>query len=484
MSGHEMMDSNNSNSNSNSNSSPEDGELSSDSSPSPERPVYCICRKSDTNRFMIGCDECEDWFHGDCISITAEYANRIAHFYCLTCREKNPDLQIVFKKQPSSRKKPLEPVNESKRSYEEDDSDYEPQKKQKRVRYSESEDEDFEERKPKQVKKQSAAKSRNRARSGKGATKRKAASDRNSKRKVESSTGGSRRNRRSKDQVEEKERPKQCYGPDCCNAAVKGSKYCCDACGLKLAANRIFEILPVRIRQWQKSPSIADDLNRSALEKVHSEQTDARNRLNKLNEEQEELERLIEKSRDTQPYTAEEEEELEAEMADSDADLNMFCVTCGHEVPNRVALRHMERCFARYEAQSSLGSFYKTKIDNLFCDVYNSHQKTYCKRLRVLCPEHTKEVKIGDQEVCGFPLVTNVFEETGTFCRYLKKKCNKHFSWEKIRRALIDMERVQQWLRVDDLYEKEQRLRYAIESRGGVLSLMLHQTLSPDDQPT
>ena len=33
-------------------------------------------------------------------------------------------------------------------------------------------------------------------------------------------------------------------------------------------------------------------------------------------------------------------------------------------------------------------------FSNLFCDFYNSQQGTYCKRLRVLCPEHTKEPKV------------------------------------------------------------------------------------------
>ncbi len=32
---------------------------------------------------------------------------------------------------------------------------------------------------------------------------------------------------------------------------------------------------------------------------------------------------------------------------------------------------------------------------NIFCDKFDSSQKTYCKRLRVLCPEHTKEPKVG-----------------------------------------------------------------------------------------
>ena len=40
---------------------------------------------------------------------------------------------------------------------------------------------------------------------------------------------------------------------------------------------------------------------------------------------------------------------------------------------------------------------------NIFCDKYDSSQKTYCKRLKVLCPEHTKEPKVsrGVSVACG-----------------------------------------------------------------------------------
>ncbi|KAM4692619.1 death-inducer obliterator 1 [Rhinophrynus dorsalis] len=31
--------------------------------------LYCICRQRHNNRFMICCDRCEEWFHGDCVGI-------------------------------------------------------------------------------------------------------------------------------------------------------------------------------------------------------------------------------------------------------------------------------------------------------------------------------------------------------------------------------------------------------------------------------
>ena len=112
----------------------------------------------------------------------------------------------------------------------------------------------------------------------------------------------------------------------------------------------------------------------------------------------------------------------------------------------------------------------------MFCDFYNPASKTYCKRLRVLCPEHCKDPKVSDGDVCGCPLVRNVFEITGEFCRAPKKSCFKHYAWEKIRRAEIDLERVRQWLKMDELIENERQIRQAMASRAGLLGLLLHQS--------
>jgi len=51
-------------------------------------------------------------------------------------------------------------------------------------------------------------------------------------------------------------------------------------------------------------------------------------------------------------------------------------------------------------------------------------------------------VQVPADEVCGCPLVRDVFEPTGEYCRVSKRKCNKHYCWEKLRRAEVDLERV------------------------------------------
>ncbi|MEQ2273916.1 CXXC-type zinc finger protein 1a [Sparus aurata] len=126
---------------------------------------------------------------------------------------------------------------------------------------------------------------------------------------------------------------------------------------------------------------------------------------------------------------------------------------------------------------------YPTRIEGatrLFCDVYNPQSKTYCKRLQVLCPEHSRDPKVPADEVCGCPLVKDVFEPTGEFCRVSKRKCNKHYCWEKLRRAEVDLERVRVWYKLDELFEQERNLRTAMTNRAGLLALMLHQTIQHD----
>ncbi|KAI5814760.1 hypothetical protein BZA77DRAFT_318013 [Pyronema omphalodes] len=49
------------------------------------RELYCICRKPDTGKWMIGCDGCEDWYHGECVDIKEEDADLIDKYYCQYC---------------------------------------------------------------------------------------------------------------------------------------------------------------------------------------------------------------------------------------------------------------------------------------------------------------------------------------------------------------------------------------------------------------
>ncbi|KAI9313634.1 hypothetical protein BX666DRAFT_1863994 [Dichotomocladium elegans] len=48
--------------------------------------LYCICRKPyDVPRFMIACDRCDQWFHGECIGISEREGEFIDLYFCGEC---------------------------------------------------------------------------------------------------------------------------------------------------------------------------------------------------------------------------------------------------------------------------------------------------------------------------------------------------------------------------------------------------------------
>jgi len=608
---------------------------------SEEEEIYCICRSSDVSRFMIGCDHCEEWYHGDCIQVTARDSKYIKKFYCKECRDKNPHLKVVYKTKYADRfadnkdsaakedKKDEikeKKVKEKKKSKDKDrdrsrsrdrhkhkdkkhkkDKDREKTKDKDKERksdkekqkerpskadkkepkskpiISDSDDDDFvviveksaeakkkdrEEEQQLQKKREqqqqlerqkTLEKERAKLREEKRKEKERereaeieAERKRNEERKKEKERSLSTENRTSRpggesvdinprkvlqakniennskyssedewkpqnslpapaasnnasgkhkrkpfkdgafnkrkrawrpsyDSSDEEEthdlRPRQCYGMDCVNCARVGSKYCSDQCGLNVASRRIYETLPARIQEWNMTSCAAEQKNRKELDIIREDIQKTKQRLEELDKQTGSLEETIARGKMMTiiEHKSEDSSDEEDELKTSGA---VNCISCGKDVPSRTAIRHMETCFNKFESQTSFGSMYKTKIEGyqMFCDYYNPQTETYCKRLRVICPEHTKDHKLSDTEVCGFPLTKDVFKETGEFCRLSRKECNDHYCWEKLKRAELDMDRVRQWLKLDELLEKERQEKEAMSRRAGVLNLLLHST--------
>ncbi|XP_056590874.1 CXXC-type zinc finger protein 1b [Triplophysa dalaica] len=530
-------------------------------------PLYCICRKPDINCFMIGCDHCNEWFHGHCINVTEKMAKAIREWYCHQCKEMDPSLEIRYRKK--NRDKNVDSESYDKRSstpeYKIDkrrgskvkrsarmcgecepctrtedcghcdfckdmkkfggpnkirqkcrlrqcvvrarkmlrvrDEEFSLRERRDNImhrgrRYLDDYDEndmdsyehyrdrtawasdDDEEPLYSPVPRKKAIKVKHVKRRDKKFDKKKESRRHKQKQKH-------RDRLRHSERGDGRDRGNfwQCLGPNCIECARPNSKYCSEDCGMKLAANRIYEILPQRIQQWQQSPCIAEEQGKKQLERIRREQQAARMRLAEMERRFHELEGIIAKAKQQLVQQDEDVNETESE----DTDLQIFCVSCSHPINPKVALRHMERCYAKYESQTSFGSIFPTRIEGatrLFCDVYNPQSKTYCKRLQVLCPEHSRDPKVTVDEVCGCPLVRNVFEPTGEYCRVSKRKCNKHYCWEKLRRAEVDLERVRVWYKLDELFEQERNVRTAMTNRAGLLALMLHQTIQHDPLTT
>ncbi|KAF2680391.1 hypothetical protein K458DRAFT_373683 [Lentithecium fluviatile CBS 122367] len=55
---------------------------------SDDNTLYCICRKPDNHKWMIGCDGgCEDWFHGSCVNMNQADEDLVDKFICPNCEE-------------------------------------------------------------------------------------------------------------------------------------------------------------------------------------------------------------------------------------------------------------------------------------------------------------------------------------------------------------------------------------------------------------
>jgi len=272
--------------------------------------------------------------------------------------------------------------------------------------------------------------------------------------------------------------PRQCYGLECCSAARAGSKYCSDQCGIQLATFRIYQTLPERIREWNQTPCRSSETNQRELARIRGALDTARGALEETDRQVVELEAAITRSRGLQAPEAQAGDSSEEE--DEQRGGQVPCVSCGKDVPSKTAIRHMETCFNKFESQTSYGSLHKTMIEGyqMVCDYYNPDTQTFCKRLRVICPEHTKDRVVGDTDLCGAPLVKNLFNQTGEVCRALKKDCSAHYCWEKLRRAELDLDRVRQWVKLDELMEQERSEKELLSRRAGVLNLMLHSTFN------
>uniref|UniRef100_A0AAQ4P7F4 CXXC-type zinc finger protein 1 n=1 Tax=Gasterosteus aculeatus aculeatus TaxID=481459 RepID=A0AAQ4P7F4_GASAC len=509
----------------------------------PKGPLYCVCRKPEINCFMIGCDCCTEWFHGRCVGVSEKAAKSIRVWFCPLCRDAS--LEIKYRLKKTMEEKELETGDGRSTPNARIDNRRGSQIKRSARMCGEcdaclrTEDcalcdfcKDMKKfggpNKIRQKCRQRQCEVRARVslrftdiiylntlylyvcmqrllpplffmtgpRNISDSLRKKAVKVKHVRR-PEKKTEKKAKPRRHKAKQRHKERVRhserggeggtkevgvamrQCLGPGCVVPTRTNSKYCSDDCGMKLAANRIYEILPQRIQQWQQSPCVAEEMGRRQLERIRKEQQASRLRLTMMEKRFHELEGIIANAKQQQVQQHEEVTEGDGE----DTDHQVFCVSCSHPVNPKVALRHMERCYAKYESQTSFGSMYPTRIEGatrLFCDVYNLQSQTYCKRLQVLCPEHSRDPKVPADEVCGCPLVRDVFQPTGDFCRLSKRKCNKHYCWEKLRRAEVDLERVRVWYKLDELFEQERNLRTAMTNRAGLLALMLHQTIQHD----
>merc|ERR1719376_728250 len=57
--------------------------------------LHCLCKtKYDPTKFYVGCDVCNEWFHGSCVKITESMSKKMREFVCDECTKARNDHEI------------------------------------------------------------------------------------------------------------------------------------------------------------------------------------------------------------------------------------------------------------------------------------------------------------------------------------------------------------------------------------------------------
>ncbi|KAF8381407.1 cfp-1 [Pristionchus pacificus] len=504
-----------------------------------EKKVFCSCRQPEGNRFMIGCDKCDEWYHGDCVSITRAMGKQIHQYYCKACIAKDPTLKITYQRKETDEsitKRCIECVNCLRLA--DCGECINCKNKRGRCLFVPCLNAEFDAAEKKEAEKKASEKKL--PSNAKSAPSTPAMLDEiinavaSTSRSKEEEMGKSAKTARGKITALKKEKqekvvkgkgkevqkqikeelggrsrkgtvaaakdlrqqsvsprkeswkivqcPTRCLARGCPYFAREGtSKYCSDKCGMALARDRILAHLPRGAQNyWRIEPVAVKDLQEEEMRRKEEQL--------ELSKEMENLDKwyalcinFVEAIKNIKPDEKEDHHRGEADMSIS-------CPVCAAEYTCKTISRHLEKCFAKQEKQSTYGTSTKYAVNpnNIFCEEFNKSNNTYCKRLRVICPEHYKGDIEAGLEVCGWPkawsqpepltmegMFTSVEDiiSLGT-CGISRKECKQHSGWIPAILGTIDSRRMAHFTRMDELLDTSVRN----QKRGDAILLMCNQT--------
>jgi len=182
--------------------------------------------------------------------------------------------------------------------------------------------------------------------------------------------------------------------------------------------NENIEALLGVVLQTPVDPDALSKEDAAECERIRAEAARLQTRIAEIQCGDREADSIVETSR-TMPVPEGEEDTAENFIGDV-----FDCVSCGHPISSKTWAQHMEKCFQRKE-----GSFVMCgEPQPGRCNFHDPDIPSYCTIMAGSCPYHPKRTKGLDNPpyACGYPLAP------GVHCTRTKKACLRHLDWENL----------------------------------------------------
>eukprot|EP00039_Didymoeca_costata_P017486 m.324408 g.324408 ORF g.324408 m.324408 type:complete len:485 (+) comp16541_c0_seq17:125-1579(+) len=417
--------------------------------------LYCICRKPHQNRFMIACDHCDEWYHGDCVGVSNTEGGFIDSYACSRCREKDPSKTTLYSQAPTI----LIKLNFYGVIFELDGN-----RKTDTLQMLQKNVETVC-KVPVSLQKICFG---------------------------ETVLDGNRilaaYNVKHGCTLQ---LYKICSAATCTKTATKGSKYCTKFCGLSVARNHLTFLLQQEPppETPEQADDVADKEDLLEIARLSKDFDTTDEKIEALAEKYENLDKTIADSKSRAMAVRQQKENTKDVIVRNneglDLDAFVTCMSCGLEVALKSAMVHMHRCFRRAEISITLAAKRPQQLDGCPIPAFCNHKwadrsisgKTtysYCRRLHPICPEHGKfsKVSVGSaNEICGYSF--NLHSGEHEPCLKLNKECSEHSAWAQLERARLATELITQCMYKNYLRDQINSLKSSLCRRHSLLHCQL-----------
>uniref|UniRef100_A0A0N4Z6W0 CXXC-type zinc finger protein 1 n=1 Tax=Parastrongyloides trichosuri TaxID=131310 RepID=A0A0N4Z6W0_PARTI len=268
---------------------------------------------------------------------------------------------------------------------------------------------------------------------------------------------------------------RRCLWLECEYLAAAGSKYCSYECGKKLAKERLIR---------QAAYIQEDGMKYNFIKEKYKSEIDrmivvCRNKLENLNKASKcarMLSEFIIKQLNVE-YVSKDDEVRASKVF-------VLCLICGGEIDRNIYGSHIVKCLVKKEKQAYYGSEERGSIAiGILCEQYSSKFKSYCKRLKIICPEHPCKDVDDNLKVCSYPsdldeevkkskdlyffsLSDKIFN--GNKCTNEYGNCCEHPNWYRYTLANIDSYRYGELDQLNECRTLISKYNSFINNRGNV----------------